>query len=162
MIIGCALVMTSNGAPTQDMMLAQYKTDPRMYPDLVRKQEEAQLMEEDEKDVQTRQKRKIVVRTKTPIKSSVVKEVPQLIGRQEFLFGPTASSTSTTASPTTSSAADSSTASSSPLGWLASYFPFSGIPTNIFSLSPMSLFGEGVFGNVVLNSDMGPHFLLKK
>ena len=159
-MIAYVFVRTTKGAPTQDMMLAQYKTDPRMHPDLVRTQEETK--EKNENHAQTRQKRKIVVRTKTQVKNNVVKDVPQLIGRQEFLFGPSVTSTTTTASPTTSLSTDSSTASSSPLGWLASYFPFSGIPSNIFNLSPMSLFGDGVFGNVVLNSDMGPHFLLKK
>ena len=150
--MSCVLVTSTLSKPTQDMMLAQYKTDPRVHPHLVRRQDDVG----EEATGQTRQKRKIIVRTKTPIKEEVIsKPQPLLVGRQEFLFGPTVTTTTTTAPAT--AASTTATASVSPLSWIASYFP-----SNLFSFSPMSLFGgDRVFGNVVLNSEMGPHFLLR-
>ena len=43
--------------------------------------------------------------------------------------------------------------------WLTNVFSFNGLPTNIFS--PMALFGESLFSNVVSTADLGPHVLLK-
>ena len=111
-----------------------------------------------------RQRRRIVVRTKTPLSSSdlfrpkldfLANGAPAagVAGRQQLLV--------TTAAPATTTASSNSTAAAlSPLSWLTRVFPFNGLPTNIFSLSPMSLLSESLFSNVVTHGDMGPHVLL--
>ena len=75
--------------------------------------------------------------------------------------GPGDCGADTTAAPATTTASSNSTAAAvSPLSWLTRVFPFNGLPTNIFSLSPMSLLSESLFSNVVTHGDMGPHVLL--
>ena len=113
-----------------------------------------------------RQRRRIVVRTKTPLSSSdlfrpkldfLANGAPAagVAGRQQLLVTTAAAPATTTASSSNSTAA-----ALSPLSWLTRVFPFNGLPTNIFSLSPMSLLSESLFSNVVTHGDMGPHVLL--
>ena len=138
--------------------LAQYKTEPELFPHLVRTEEEKEAAENN------RQKRRILVKTKTPIKKEILR--PQInfvsngqpikaevINRQIVVEVTT---TTTEAPPTTSNS------TSTPFSWLTEYFPFNGLPTNIFSLGPMQWMGSTLsrFGNVVNHSKMGPHVLL--
>ena len=113
-----------------------------------------------------RQRRRIVVRTKTPLSSSdlfrpkldfLANGAPAagVAGRQQLLV-----TTAPPPPPTTTASSNSTAAALSPLSWLTRVFPFNGLPTNIFSLSPMSLLSESLFSNVVTHGDMGPHVLL--
>merc|ERR1711971_728386 len=152
----------STSLPTQDMNLpltpALHRLDPEILFLEVGGQKEAGDVSE---QPQTRQKRKIRVRTKIPLSSEVVRPdvdflvngKPTLAGRQNFIFGVITTTTSTTAAPNTTSAL------ASPFSWLTNVFSFNGLPTNIFS--PMALFGESLFSNVVSTADLGPHVLLK-
>ena len=150
--------------------VAQYKTDPELFPHLVRLEtnDDAQTkggdFDPEESNESKRQKRRILVRTKTPIKSEIVrpdlnfvsngKPLKQAV-KQSVIELPT--STSTTAAPL---ANNTNSTTNTPFSWLASVFPFNGLPTNIFSLSPMQWMGSTLFGNVVNHSQMGPHVLL--
>ena len=148
--------------------LAQYKTDPDLFPHLVRTEKEEEKEEKEETPGYNRQKRRILVRTKTPIKSDIVRPdinflsngkpvKAEVISRQSVVELQT---TTSTPAPLTSS--NSNSTSSTPFSWLTEYFPFNGLPTNIFSLSPMQWMGSTLsrFGNVVNHSKMGPHVLL--
>ena len=148
--------------------LAQYKTDPDLFPHLVRTEKEEEKQEKEETPGYNRQKRRILVRTKTPIKSDIVRPdinfiangkpvKAEVISRQSVVELQT---TTSTPAPLTSS--NSNSTSSTPFSWLTEYFPFNGLPTNIFSLSPMQWMGSTLsrFGNVVNHSKMGPHVLL--
>ena len=142
--------------------VAQYKTDPEIFPNLVRIETIGDFNEEQSNE-NKRQKRRILVRTKTPIKSEIVRPELNFVSngkplkaavKQSVIELPT--STSTTSAPVNNTNATDTT----PFSWLSSYFPFNGLPTNIFSLSPMQWMGSTLFGNVVNHSQMGPHVLL--
>ena len=147
--------------------VAQYKTDPEIFPHLVRIETNAEAngdFDQEQSNENRRQKRRILVRTKTPVKSEIVRPDLNFVSngkpleaavKQSVIELPTATSTTTTSAPQSNT-----TSSNTPFSWLASYFPFNGLPTNIFSLSPMQWMGSTLFGNVVNHSQMGPHVLL--
>ena len=148
--------------------VAQYKTDPEIFPHLVRTEANAEAngdYDQKQSNENKRQKRRILVRTKTPIKSEIVRPDLDFFSngkplkaavKQSVIDLPTSTSTTTTSAPQNITNSTSNT----PFSWLASYFPFNGLPTNIFSLSPMQWMGSTLFGNVVNHSQMGPHVLL--
>ena len=153
--------------PTQDVsLIAKHRLDPEPISLLINDESDKKDSSKDQKSY--RQRRKIIVRTKTPVSSDVVRPninfvangKPNLAPRQEFLFGPAVTALETTTATPAPLVATNTTSAPSPFSWLTSYFPFNGLPTNIFSLSPMSLFGDTLFSNVASHGNMGPHLVL--
>ena len=149
--------------PTQDVsLIAKHRLDPEAISLLMNKESDKKK-ESSEDQKSSRQRRKIVVRTKTPVSSDVVRPninfvvngKPNLAPRQEFIFGPAVTAIETTTATPAPLVVTNTTSAPSPFSWLTSYFPFNGLPTNIFSLSPMSLFGDTLFIYPLLDSVSG-------
>ena len=140
--------------------LAQHRTDPQIFPNLVRTQE----------DSSNRIQRKYFMQKKAITNSDVVRPGLNFVtngqpgkvrvvkeNRQE------AATTTTTPPPTTTVPITSFANNTSPFTWLTNSYLFNGLPSNIFSLpSPMQWVGSTFsgLGTVINHSRMGPHVLL--
>ena len=143
--------------------LAMHRTDPQIFPHLVR-------TVEDQEEGTNRNQRNYLVEKKLITKSEVVRPGINFVnngqpGKVKIVTKENRqqSRTTTTTTPTTSMPTLITTSSSNvtnPFTWLTNSYLFNGLPTTIFS--PMQWVGETLsgFGTVINHSRMGPHVLL--